>query len=159
MQEKQIIIDGVNVNALSLNQIARMSRYEVAHLFIKLVECINRTEDDYNKAQEDRVKMWTDNTDLTEQLKRKEQECEELRKEIAFGNNGTLSDKIRAIVFKDLNKENNKLSKTLTEIKEIAESCSFTDSSELLLKRIKVILQKISECEVNNERQQHNCTT
>lgn len=34
------------------------------------------------------------------QLKRKEQECEELKREIAFGNNGKLSDKIRAIVFK-----------------------------------------------------------
>ena len=49
------------------------------------------------------------------------QECKELKKEIAFGNNGTLLDKIRAMVFTDLNKENNKLSKTLTEIKEIAE--------------------------------------
>ena len=31
------------------------------------------------------------------------------------------------------------------EIKEIAEICSFTDSSELLLKRIKLILYEISE--------------
>ena len=36
---------------------------------------------------------------------------------------------------------------TLIEIKEITETCSFTDSSELLLNRIKQILQKIIECE------------
>ena len=69
---------------------------------------------------------WVDN--LLWDFKRKEQECDqfktenkELKKEIAFGNNGTLSDKIRAIVFKDLNKENNKLKQTLTEIKEVLQ--------------------------------------
>lgn len=41
--------------------------------------------------------------------------------------------------------ELDQLKQTLVEIKEIAEICSFTDSSELLLKRIKLILQKISE--------------
>ena len=39
------------------------------------------------------------------------------------------------------------LVKTLTEIKEIAEVCSFTDSNELLLSRLEQILQKISEVE------------
>lgn len=48
---KQIIIDGVDVSALYSDLIACMNRYEVAHLFIKTVE----------------------------QLKRKEQECEELK--------------------------------------------------------------------------------
>ena len=37
--------------------------------------------------------------------------------------------------------------KTLTEIKEIGETCSFTDNSELLLSRIEHILEKISEVE------------
>ena len=36
---------------------------------------------------------------------------------------------------------------TLTEIKEIGETCSFTDDSELLLSRIEHILEKISEVE------------
>lgn len=36
---------------------------------------------------------------------------------------------------------------TLAEIKEIAKTCSFTDSSELLLSRIEQILQLISEVE------------
>ena len=50
--------------------------------------------------------------------KRKEQECEELKKEIAFGNNGTLSDKIRAKVFKELNNENNQLKAENEELKK-----------------------------------------
>lgn len=75
-------------------------------------------------------------------LKHKEQEYEELKKEIAFGNNGTLSDKIRAMVFTDLNKENNKLFKTLTDIKEIAEPYYTLGSKDSPVARI---LQKISE--------------
>lgn len=59
--------------------------------------------------------------------KAKEQECEELKREIAFGNNGKLSDKIRAIVFKDLNAENSKYKQALDEIKEslipVCDSC------------------------------------
>ena len=103
--------------------------------------------------------------DLEQQLDQLKAENEELKKEIAFGNNGTLSDKIRAIVFKDLNKENNKLKQTLTEIKEIAEKscclqptstceeyenckeCSRISDDEI----VKQILQKISECEVLND--------
>lgn len=55
------------------------------------------------------------------QLKRKEQECEELKREIAFGNNGKLSDKIRALVFKDLNNENSKYKQALDEIENITK--------------------------------------
>ena len=83
-----------------------------------------------------------------EYIQVKEQECEELKKEIAFGNNGTLSDKIRAIVFKDLNKENNKLKQTLADIKKILlinkrelEECLHNDIDGQIMK-------KISECEV-----------
>ena len=47
-----------------------------------------------------------------------------------------------------LYEENQKLKQTLTEIKEIAENCSFTDNIQLLLNRFEQILQKISECEV-----------
>lgn len=56
---------------------------------------------------------------LKQQLQEKEQECEELKREIAFGNNGKLSDKIRAIVFKDLNEENLKYNQALDEIEGI----------------------------------------
>lgn len=51
-----------------------------------------------------------------EEIEEKEQECEELKREIAFGNNGKLSDKIRAIVFKDLNAESSKYKQALDEI-------------------------------------------
>ena len=51
-------------------------------------------------------------------LEAKEQECEELKREIAFGNNGKLSDKIRAIVFKDLNAENSNYKQALDEIEK-----------------------------------------
>lgn len=44
-----------------------------------------------------------------------------------------------------------KYKQTLTEIKKISESCSFADSSKLLLKRIKVILHEISEVENENK--------
>lgn len=51
-----------------------------------------------------------------------EQECEELKREIAFRNNGKLSDKIRAIVFKNLNDENSKFKQGLDEIEEFIKS-------------------------------------
>ena len=85
---------------------------------------------------------------LQEQLDQLKAENEELKKEIAFGNNGTLSDKIRAIVFKDLNKENNKLKQTLTEIKEIIKQGVKIHDDIIVSKQI---LQKISECEVEND--------
>ena len=108
------------------------------------------------------------------QLKRKEQECEELKKEIAFGNNGTLSDKIRAKVFKELNNENNQLKveneelkkklqadNCLTDIKEICENndelqgdFNVVDCDKYRLGKhnlAKKITQKISECEVIND--------
>lgn len=56
MTDKQIMIDGCDVNDLYSDQIACMNRYEVANLFIKTVE----------------------------RLVTKEQECEELRKQWDF---------------------------------------------------------------------------
>lgn len=47
--------------------------------------------------------------------------------------------------------ENEKLKQTLIEIKEIAETCSFTDNIQLLLNRFEQILQKISEVENDNK--------
>ena len=41
--------------------------------------------------------------------------------------------------------ELDKLKQTLAEIKEIAETCSFTDNIQLLLNRFEQILQKISK--------------
>ena len=97
---------------------------------------------------------------LESELYKLKAENEELKEKIAFGNNGTLSDKIRVEVFKELNSENNKLKQriieidrsyknrqeeleqTLTEIKEICKF-NFTMTTTNLL--AKTILQKISE--------------
>lgn len=76
--------------------------------------------------------------------KAKEQECEELKREIAFGNNGKLSDKIRAIVFKDLNAENSKYKQALDEIEDIvikANSISSLDSDEI--RQIRNIIEMV----------------
>ena len=62
MTDKQIIIDGVDVNSLCHDQITCMNRYEVATLFIKTVEL----------------------------LVAKEQECEELKKIINEAKNSKL---------------------------------------------------------------------
>lgn len=91
MTDKQIIIDGVDVSG--------------CEFLTKTVHC---------KAQMSILGTDTNKCKCFpnchfKQLKRKEQECEELKKEIAFGNNGTLSDKIRAEVFKELNNENSQL--------------------------------------------------
>ena len=80
---------------------------------------VQQAMDNYVQLDVKRVKEYNELVDL---YKAKEQECERLKKEIAFGNNGTLSDKIRAEVFKELNNENDQLKQTLTEIKDIAEN-------------------------------------
>lgn len=61
---------------------------------------------------------WISYKEMEEQLLRKEQECEELKREIAFGNNGTLSDKIRAEVFKELNNKNDRLKAKCEELEK-----------------------------------------
>ena len=76
-----------------------------------------------------------------EKLKRKEQECEELKNEIAFGSNGKLSDEIRATVFKDLNDENSRYKQALDDIEEIASKKRYLDTTNIgtLVKQINAI--------------------
>ncbi len=64
------------------------------------------------------------------QLKRKEKECENSKKEIAFGNNGKLSDKIRVIDFKNLNDENSKYKQTFDEIEKFCKQNHYCLESE-----------------------------
>ena len=78
--------------------------------------------------------------ELQKNLEAKEQECEELKREIAFGNNGKLSDKIRAIVFKNLNAENSKYKQALDEIEKYLKS---KDKRQTSLFNIFVIEQEI----------------
>ena len=87
------------------------------------------------------------------QLKRKEQECEELKKKCNIYTYGICGNK----------EDCNKLYKTITEIKEIAENmnteCFYDDfdckdcdmkNGCIFLGKLK-ILQKMSECEENND--------
>lgn len=78
--------------------------------------------------------------------KAKVQECEELKREIAFGNNGKLSDKIRALVFKNLNAENLKYKQALDEIEEfcIVYSCNH-DAYETVYKEILDIINNAKD--------------
>lgn len=166
MTDKQIIIDGINVSELTGEQLVYMNRYSIAHLFIKLVESLSRTEDDYNKAQEDRVKMWTNNTGLTDKLKRKEQQCNNLYIQLKADEEYYKEEEntLRKIVKNkeerniELYKENNKLKQTLAEIEEIAEENIRISESEGLngvyrRRLAKQILQKISEVLNDGQKQ------
>lgn len=98
---------------------------------------------------------------LLQLLKAKEQECEELKKinntpnnetwktmSITF-DNGTVKTEVadmKIAEYSKLKEENTKLKQTLAEIKEIAEERNYLDYNECL----DDILQKISECEVEN---------
>ena len=91
------------------------------------------------------------------QLKRKEQECEDLKKykkvvDKLAGMQVILTNEEKMPMLyenaKDLKLK--QLSKTLTEIKEIAKYDVYTTRSDLCLK-LNRIKKKISECEVKNE--------
>ena len=148
--DKQIIIDGVEVNECA---------YFLYHLGCnsldsKTCQCIN--DDCYYK-----------------QLKRKEQECEELKENLPNAITRLMGelDQLKAEneTYKKMLEDEevilaldevrtgerhlwynkaNKLSKTLTEIRDIAMCCIEGDVARI---RMKQILQKISECEGNDE--------
>ena len=74
------------------------------------------------------------------QLKRKEQKCERLKEEIKTNGFGCFNI--------EMSEQLDQLKKTLTEIKEICKF-NFTMTTTNLL--AKTIIQKISECEANND--------
>lgn len=125
MTDKEIIIDGIDVS-------------ECNHFKYENVDCvINNTC------------CWGFDCKY-KQLKRKEKECEELKREIAFGNNGKLSDKIRAIVFKNLNNENSKYKQALDEIEEFCEEIlanilHYSQGTVITAENINNIIKKIKE--------------
>lgn len=85
-----------------------------------------------------------ENDGLRNKLQEKEQECEELKREIAFGNNGKLSDKIRAIVFKDLSAENSKYKQALDEIERFM-IFEFSGQNEWVKNDVLGIINKAKE--------------
>ena len=99
---------------------------------------------------------------LYKQLKAKEQECEELKKQVEIFTRQLEKANKEVIKEKEKNakqrQKNEKYEQTLTEIKEIAEPfCDACQEFEPEKNKICMycnygkILQKISECEVKNE--------
>lgn len=93
---------------------------------------------------------------LEKQLKAKEQECEELKEDRERWKSN-FNGKVSAIeeLLQQLDQfkvKNIKISKTLAEIKEIADKDFRHTAWEEYAKQLKQILQKISECEVEDAR-------
>lgn len=121
--KEEIIIDGVTYNKCNGCPLYDGNVCTGARTYEDNAERDRRICDEHLAAQ-----FWV----VFNKLKRKEQECEELKREIAFGNNGKLSDKIRAIVFKDLNDENSKYKQALDEIQNyVRDNSDFDKSDEL----------------------------
>ena len=142
MTDKQIIIDGVDVS--------KCGHYHYGKCEIDYDEWNNEIIR-YNECQNNPNCYF-------KQLKRKEQECEELKEDIERWKSN-FNGKVSAIeeLLQQLDQfkvKNIKNSKTLTEIKEIAEKQvkRSPDGETFARPEIKQILQKISECEVNNDR-------
>lgn len=158
MTDKQIIIDSVDVSGCVYFCDGYCNKNDVSY------KCNLDNKNCYYK-----------------QLKRKEQECEDLQKIINEAKNSKLdlksflvgeavqneyeqqldqlkADRTEALkqleFVRTLNTvkeaENRKLSKTLTEIKEIAKNGCYDDCG-MPLDELSIILQKISECEGNDE--------
>lgn len=157
MTDKQIIIDGVDVSGCE--------HYEDLNCFAYRDSC------GYPLDCKDNSNCYY------KQLKRKEQECEELKRDltdlskIIDCKNGTiLTFKEQLDQLKAKNEELKKilnegclhnltlmtelrvLLQTLAEIKEIADKDFRHTAWEEYAKQLKQILQKISECEVENAR-------
>lgn len=137
-KSKPIIIDGVNVSG------CKLYRDEISFVGGEIytdVCSIWIWQRDYSGLEPSCVMKChcKDNKDCYfKQLARKTQECEELKREIAFGNNGTLADEIRSEVFKELNNENDQLKaeneqakQKLKKIREVAKQmnneCFYND--------------------------------
>lgn len=169
MINKKIIINDIDVNALNSDEIACMNRYEVARLFVKIVERLVAKEQECEELRQYHNKCCTEfenekqallekynqvsinfyngdycNTEHCSLLKRKEQECEELKEEIKHYKqiaqyHGNLSVKYT--------NKSAKLKQTLIEIKEMIKQGVKIHDDIIVSKQI---LQKISECEVDN---------
>ena len=131
----------------------------------QIIECPFKGDDKRCNAHFNEVFWWKcyefDNC-LFKKYKAKEQECEELKNIINEAKNSKLDLKSFLVgeaiqneyeqQLDQLKVKNIKISKTLTEIKEIAENVqSFVgriDIEDDVFEQMEQILQKISECEV-----------
>ena len=133
MTDKQIIIDNVDVSGCEyyFDEKCRCMDASIMQDFYSCPQCNSNPNCSY--------KNW----------KRKEQECKKLNLKIIELNsmNETLKSECENCGHLDLYM---KLKQTLTEIKEIAEKGY--ESFQLTKLILDLILQTISECEVNNDR-------
>ena len=124
MTDKQIIIDGVDVLKEKINMCFILLSHK-----LETSETIEQTIYDHLDVF---VEEWNN------QLKHKEQECEELKNAYTRLNS----------LYNDNCNFTDKLEQTLTEIKEIAEAHKKDESVWNPYRQLDKILQKISECEV-----------
>ena len=159
MTDKQIIIDEVDVSGCEKQgeTIAGITcgngeRIRLANEIItKHKLCKDNPNCVYKqlKRKEQACKEWKEEyrakveelNELEEKLLRKEQECDQLKVQLLDQKVKTLKDSGIICVLKQ----------TLTEIKGIAEEDFYHTCWKTYARQLKQILQKISECEVENE--------
>ena len=123
--DKQIIIDDVDIN--ECEYCLKMTKYRCT-IQRDVYKCLCEENPNCHYKQ----------------LKRKEQECEELKEDRERWKSN-FNGKVSAI--EGLLHQLDQLKQTLAKIKEIAEKRNYLDYNECL----DDILQKISECEVEDE--------
>ena len=104
-------------------------------------------EYDYQNQLKNTNKWIVECENLQQQLKHKEQECEELKKTIMY-KCPQCGEKYLSPIGASLYEENKKLEQTLIEIKEIIKQGVKIHDDIIVNKQI---LQKISECKVEND--------
>lgn len=144
MTDKQIIIDSVNVRecACIIEDYYYQQANNLANGYkhIKNVCELGESGSEYYKL------FCKDNPNCYyKQLKRKEQECEKLKKTIMY-KCPQCGDEYLSPIGAGLYEENNKFKQILIEIKEIAEKDFNHTCWETYVRQLKQILQKISEC-------------
>lgn len=143
MENKQIIIDGVNVRECAC--IIEDYYYQQANNLANGYKHIKNVCELGESGSEHYNLFCKDNPNCCyKQLKRKEQECEELKKTIMYKCPQCGEEYLNPIGA-SLYEENNKLEQTLTDIKKIAEKDFNHTCWETYARQLKQILQKISE--------------
>ena len=145
--KEQIIIDGVQFNKwgdflidYELNGIYKtISSSDKCYKILKsLIEQLKSKEQECKKLKS-QIEIYSNMLESSSnKILKKEEECEELKKKCNIYTCGICGNK----------EDCNKLYKTLAEIKEIAKNRSNYPCSKCIKTEI---LQKISECEVNND--------
>jgi uncharacterized protein (DUF1499 family) len=174
MTDKQIIIDGCDVQNCEF--------FNYCDTDVEFSECLAHWHPNEDYSNVYYASCYAYPNCYYKQLKRKEQECEAYKMEAEEGKeiNAELKAEILSLkrgieIAKEFDKTEiekqirsiKKLTKTLTEIKEIAEanknyiyvlpsSSVAGDSLEFSFEFTKNILQKISECEVNDDNRSGN---